>query len=490
VATSAQQVDRRLVPAQPRMLVGGDWVGARSGATATDLDPSTGAELCELPAGDAADVDDAVRAARDAAAGWAATTPDRRSQALWRLAQLVEEHAEELAQLDALEGGKPIATARRIDLPAAAQMLRYWAGWPTKIEGSTMPLSVPGAWHAFTRREPLGVAGVILPWNAPALFVAWKVGAALACANAVVLKPAAETPLSALRIGELALTAGLAPGVLNVVTGGAAAGAALAAHDGVDRIAFTGSVQTGRRVAQAALGDLKRVSLELGGKSPNVVCADADLAAAVPGAANACFFNQGCVCAAGSRLFVHESVFDEVLAGVCAAAERLRVGPAAEPSTRIGPLVSAPHRERVAALVDRGLDAGARAAIGGEPAQGPGFFYPPTVLVDVDPQLPVAREEVFGPVVVAAPFRELGEVVERCNDTAYGLAAGVWTRDLRTAHELVGAIRAGTVWVNAYNVVDPSLPFGGMGQSGWGRDLGREAVELFTETKAVCMRTG
>ncbi|HTB50658.1 MAG TPA: aldehyde dehydrogenase family protein [Solirubrobacteraceae bacterium] len=474
-----------------RMLIGEDWVQAGSGESLIDIDPATCEPLAEVPAGDAADIDAAVGAARQARAGWAGASPDRRSRVLWRMSELVEQHADELALLDTLDSGKPLLSARGIDLPAAAQMLRYWAGWPTKIEGATIPISTPGSYQSYTLCEPVGVVGVIVPWNAPALFVAWKVGAALACGNTVVLKPAEETPLSALRLAELGLEAGLPAGALNVVTGfGETAGAALAAHPDVDKVAFTGSVETGRRVVGSALGNLKKVSLELGGKSPNIIFSDADLASAIPGAASAIFFNQGCVCAAGSRLFVHESVFDEVIAGVIAAAERIRLGPGIDPHTRMGPLVSEAQRDRVSGLVRSGVEAGARPVTGGRCREGPGFFYEPTVLLDVEPDMRVVREEIFGPVVVAEPFGEVEEVIAKANDTAYGLAAGVWTRELATVHALAMRIRAGTVWVNTYNVVDPALPFGGVRQSGWGRDLGRAALDLYTETKAVCIRVG
>ncbi len=493
MATSALPQPSAWLQASKRMLIGEHWVDGARHRTFSDLDPSSGELLAEVPAGDGADIDAAVAAARACVEGaaWRSMTPDGRSRVLWRWGELVEEHADELAMLDTLDNGKPLVIARRIDLPAAAQMIRYWAGWPSKLEGATIPVSTAGVHHAYTRRDPVGVVGIIIPWNAPALFVAWKVGAALACGNAVVLKPAEDTPLSALRMAELALAAGLPPGALNVVTGfGETAGAALAAHADVDKIAFTGSVQTGRLIVRAALANMKKVSLELGGKSPNVILPDADLSRAIPGAANAIFFNQGTVCAAGSRLFVHESVYDEVLAGVCAAAERITLGPGVEAATRMGPLISREHRERVAGLVDAGLAGGARAATGARSCDRPGFFYPPTVLVDAARDSPVVRQEIFGPVVVVAPFCDLDEAIKQANDTTYGLAAAVWTKDLASAHRFADRVKAGTIWVNTYNLVDPALPFGGVGQSGWGRDLGREALDLYTQTKAVAMRVG
>jgi phenylacetaldehyde dehydrogenase len=492
MATLATQVPPEWIAAPKRMLFGGEWVEAASRETLVSIDPSDGSTLAEVPSGGPADVDAAVACARAAfeAPSWAHMTPDARSVVLWRLADLVEAHAEELALLDTLDGGKPLATARRIDLPFTARLLRYWAGWPARIEGASVRLSLPIAHHAFTSREPLGVVGVIAPWNAPSMFVAWKAAAALACGNTVVFKPAEETSLSALRIAELALEAGLPPGALNVVTGfGERAGAALAAHPDVDKVAFTGSVETGRSVVAGALGNLKRVSLELGGKSANVVCADADLDAAIAGAAHAIFFNQGCVCAAGARLYVQEPVYEAVLEGVVRAAEAIRVGPARDLGTRMGPLISGAQRERVAGLVSAALDGGARALTGARAADGAGFFYEPTVLVDAAGAR-VAREEVFGPVLVVERFGDLDEAIALANDSEYGLAAGIWSRDVAVAHRFAQAARAGTVWVNAFHLVDAALPFGGFGQSGWGRDLGREAIDLYTETKAVCMRLG
>ncbi len=474
------------------MLIGSDWVPAKSGETFTDVNPSTGGPLVEVPSGDKADVDAAVATARRTfeEGSWRKMSPDERGRLLWRIADLVEKHADEIALLDTLENGKPLTMAKIVDLPMSAQMFRYWAGWPTKLEGATIPVSMPfGEYHAYTQREPAGVVGLIIPWNFPSVFIGWKVGAALACGNTVVLKPAEETSLSALRISELMLEAGLPEGVLNVVTGyGETAGAALASHPDVDKVAFTGSVETGKLIVQAAVGNLKRVSLELGGKSPNIVFADADLETTIPGVAGAIFFNAGCVCTAGSRLFVHKSLFDDVVGGLSGAASSIKLGPGIDPETQMGPVVSEAQLQKVTGLVESGLADGAKPATGGKPADREGFFYEPTVLVDVKPEMRVVQEEIFGPVVVAQPFDDVDELIKQANTSEYGLAAGMWTSDVQKAHRVAAEIRAGTVWVNCYNMIDPALPFGGFKQSGWGRDLGREALDLYTQTKAVCIK--
>lgn len=481
---------RRFLDAPKRLLIGGEWVEAASGETFSALDPATGETLAELPAGSAADVDAAVGAARQAFDdGWATLNPTARSQLLWSVADTIEAHAEELAVLESLDTGKPVAMARQIDVPSTAAWFRYWAGWPTKIEGATVPLSIPfGEWHAYTRREPVGVVAAITPWNFPLLYNAWKAAPPLACGNTVVLKPAEDTSLTTLRIGELMLEAGIPAGVFNVVTGdGPSAGAPLAAHPGVDKVGFTGSAETGRLIVDAARGNLKRVSLELGGKSPNIVFADADLEQAIPGAANAIFFNQGEVCTAGSLLYVERSVFDQVVEGVCAQAAGIRLGPGLDPETQMGPLVSAQHLDKVSGLVASGVAGGGRAATGGKRPDGRGYFYEPTVLVDAGAELDVVREEVFGPVVVAIPFDDVDEIAAVANNTRFGLAAGFWTRDLSRAHRLAARLKAGNVYVNCFNMVDVALPFGGYKESGWGRDLGKDAIDLYTETKSVVM---
>ncbi|HET6346986.1 MAG TPA: aldehyde dehydrogenase family protein, partial [Myxococcota bacterium] len=420
---------------KPRpMLIGAEWRAALSGKTFTTYDPATGEALCEVAEGDGRDIDQAVATARSAfeAGTWPKLTPADRGRLIWKVGDLIDAHREELALLETLDNGKPLSVARAADVPLSAEMFRYMAGWCTKLEGSTIPLSVPGAqYFAYTQREPVGVVGQIIPWNFPLLMAAWKLAPALATGCTVVLKPAEQTPLSALRLGELILEAGIPPGVVNVVPGfGPSAGAALAAHPNVDKIAFTGSTEVGKLIVQAAAGNLKKVTLELGGKSPNVVLADADLDVAIPGAANAIFFNHGQVCSAGSRLYVEERVFDRVVEGVSDIARRLRLGAGSDPSTQMGPLVSEEQHRRVCGYLRAGVAEGARARAGGHPVDRPGYFVEPTVLVDTRPDMQVVREEIFGPVVTAMPFADPGSLVQEANDGPYGLAAGIWTRDV------------------------------------------------------------
>ena len=480
-----------------RMLVGDGWVDAASGQAFELYNPATGEVLTTVAAGDKVDVDRAVGAARGALDdGWGGLPPAQRSKLLWRLGDLVDEHTEELAQLEALDNGMPVGVATAFVM-IAADTLRYMAGWATKIEGTTMSLSVPytpGAeYHAYTRREPVGVVGAIIPWNYPVTAATWKLGPALAAGNAVVLKPAEQALLSVLRLGELALEAGFPPGAINIVTGlGEQAGAALAAHPGVDKVSFTGSNEVGKLIVRAAADtNLKKVSLELGGKSPNIIFQDADLEAAIPGAANAIFFNQGQNCAAGSRLYVQRPVFDQVMSGVSDAARQIKVGPGLDPTTQMGPLVSAEQLDRVLGYLRSGYQQGARAACGGDRLNGDhygkGYFVQPTVLVDTSSEMKVVTEEIFGPVVAAIPFDDPEEIVPAANDSVYGLVAGVWTRDVSKAHRVAAHLKAGTVWVNTYNIFDASMPFGGYKQSGWGRELGQAAVLEYTQTKSVCV---
>ena len=476
--------------ATPRkLLVDGRWVAASSGKTFDSIDPATGEVLARVAEGDKADIDLAVRAARRAfeSGPWSKMTASERGRVIWKLADLLEQHTEEFAELETLDNGKPISVSRVADVPLAVDLFRYMAGWATKIEGSTIPIA--GPFLAYTRREPIGVVGQIIPWNFPLLMAAWKLGPALATGCTIVLKPAEQTPLSALRLGELALEAGLPPGVLNIVTGfGETAGAALAAHPDVDKIAFTGSTEVGKLIVQAAAGNLKKVTLELGGKSPNIVFDDADVNKATAGAANAIFFNHGQCCCAGSRLFIEDKIFDKVVEGVSESAKKIRVGPGMNTDTQMGPLVSEEQFRRVCGYMEAGLNEGAKAVVGGKKVGNRGYFVEPTVLVNTNPKMKVVQEEIFGPVVTAMPFKSIDEIAAEANNTNYGLAAGIWTKDIGKAHSLANKLKAGTVWVNCYNVFDAAMPFGGYKQSGWGREMGKEALELYTETKAVCVK--
>jgi len=473
-----------------KLLIDGEWQDAASGKTFETIDPATGERLADVAHGEAADIDRAVRAARRALEGdWGSMTPSQRSKIIWRIGELIDEHTDELAQLESLDNGKPVGVARVADVPGAAEMFRYMAGWATKIEGRTIPLSVPGAaWHAYTLHEPVGVVGQIIPWNFPLLMASWKLAPALAAGCAIVLKPAEQTPLTALRLGELMLEAGLPRGAVNIVTGYGDAGAALAEHDGVDKIAFTGSTEVGKLIVKAASGNLKRLTLELGGKSPNIVFADADPELAIVGATNAIFFNHGQSCSAGSRLYVERKLFDRVVEGVAAAASKIKLGPGLDETTQMGPLVSDEQFQRVTGYLESGYKEGARAAVGGSRFGDRGFFVEPTVLVDTTPDMKVVREEIFGPVVTAAPFDDPNEIAPVANDTVYGLAAGIWTNDLSKAHRMAASLNAGSVWINCYQVFDPALPFGGYKQSGWGREMGLEAVTNYLESKAVCIQ--
>jgi phenylacetaldehyde dehydrogenase len=475
-----------------KLLIGGRWADAASGETFTTPNPATGEVLATLASAGAEDIDRAVKAARAAFEGpWSRMTPSDRGRAIWKIGDLIVEHADELAQLETLDVGKPLVIARAADIPLAADLFHYMAGWATKIEGNTIDISVPYApgaqFLAYTRREPIGVVGQIVAWNFPLLLAAWKLGPALATGNSVVLKPAEQASLSVLRLAELVAEAGVPDGVVNVVTGfGETAGAALAAHDGVDKVAFTGSGAVGKLVVQAAAGNLKKVSLELGGKSPNVVFADADIEAAIAGAANAIFFNHGQCCTAGSRLYVEQERFDDVVDGVAEVAKSIKLGDGMLPDTQMGPLVSEEQLDRVTAFLDSGRAEGAEMVTGGGRVGDRGYFVEPTVVTNTRPVMAIVREEVFGPVVVAQPFQDLDEIAALANDTPYGLSAAVWTRDNAKAHSMAKRLRAGTVWLNCYHIYDAAMPFGGYKQSGWGREMGHEVLEAYTEVKAVC----
>ncbi len=475
-----------------QLFIDGQWVDAASGETFETTNPATGETLATVAAGDVSDIDRAVRAARRAFEDgpWGRLTPSDRGRIIWKIGDLILDHLDELAQLETLDNGKPYSVARVADVPLAADLFHYMAGWATKIEGNSINISVPYApganFHAYTMREPIGVVGQIVPWNFPLLMAAWKLGPALATGNCIVLKPAEQTPLSALRLADLIAEAGVPDGVVNVVTGfGETAGAALAAHDDVDKVAFTGSTEVGRLIVQAAAGNLKKLTLELGGKSPNIVLDDAS-PDAIAGAANAIFFNHGQCCVAGSRLYVQQDRFDEVVDGVAEIAKSIKVGDGLDPDTQMGPLVSDEQLQRVTGYLESGQREGATALSGGHRSGSRGYFVEPTVLTNTRPDMRVVREEIFGPVVVAAPFQSLDDIAKLANDTPYGLGAGIWTKDISKAHVLAKKIKAGTIYINCYNIFDAALPFGGYKQSGWGREMGHEVLEAYTEVKAVC----
>lgn len=490
VAPVNEQVSKFI--ASPRkMLINGKWVDSVSGKTFPTYDPSTGKEMAYIAEGDKADINLAVTAARNAfeKGPWRKMSASERGRLIWKLGDLLEKYTEEFAQLESLDNGKPVGVARVADVPLAVDLFRYMAGWATKIEGNTIPISARGKYFAYTLREPVGVVGQIIPWNFPLLMAAWKLGPALAAGCTVILKPAEQTPLSAIRLGELFMEAGFPEGVVNVVPGyGETAGAALAAHNDVDKVAFTGSTEVGKIILKAAAGNLKKVSLELGGKSPNVVFKDADMKTAIPGAAMAIFFNHGQCCCAGSRLYVEKDAFDEVVEGVAEQAKQIKLGPGMNPDTQMGPLVSDEQMARVTSYIESGLKEGAKAVVGGKRHGDKGYFVEPTVLVNTHEDMKCVKEEIFGPVVAAIPFERTDEMVERANNNPYGLAAAVWTKDISKAHRMAHDLRAGTVWINCYNVFDAAMPFGGYKESGWGREMGHDALELYTETKAVCTK--
>jgi len=478
-----------LVDRSKRMLIGGEWVEALDGATFNTVNPSDGRALASLAKGSAVDVDRAVQAARVAleSSAWATASPFDRQEILLRLAELVDANFEELATLDSLEFGSPISRTRMLRRRAVG-LLRYYAGQAVDIHGDTIQNSLPSDMFSYTVKEPVGVVGAIIPWNGPLVVAIWKIAPALAAGCTVVLKPSEEASLSPLRLGELMVEAGVPAGVVNVVTGHGDVGAALTSHPGVDKVTFTGSTETGKRIVQASADSMKRLSLELGGKSPNIVFADADLERAVAGAAMAVFANSGQICVAGSRMFVEAPIYDEFVQRVADFGAGLRLGVSLDPATELGPLVSERQFARVSSYISAAHDEGAVAVDAKDPTRAPndaGFYVPPTVFADVTDDMTIAREEVFGPVIAALPFTDVEEVVARANQSEFGLSSGVWTSDIGKAQRVARRLKTGTVWVNTYQSMDPAIPFGGYKMSGFGRESGRHHIEEFLETKAI-----
>lgn len=476
-----------------QLLIAGEWTAGTGNTTFETLDPATGEVLGTAVEATATDVDDAVEAATRAFAdrGWAETTPAARARLLWRIADLIDENADELAELESRDQGQSVAFAR-MNMAGSAEMLRYFAGWCTKMTGTTNPVSVPGMLH-YTRREPVGVCALITPWNFPLAIAVWKLAPALAAGNTVILKPAEQTPLSTARLAELCMEAGVPGGVVNVLTGGPEAGQRLVEHAGVDKVSFTGSTEVGRSIVAASAGNLKRVTLELGGKAPSIVMADADIDAAVSGNLLGGLVNSGQACAAYGRFYVDRSRADEFTEKLSAAMSSITMGPGTSPDTQLGPLVSAAHREKVEGYVTSGVEQGAEVVVGGRRGDGDlagGFFFEPTLMVGVEHDMKVARDEVFGPVLPVIAYEDADELVEWANDTEYGLVACVWTSDVARGHRMAGQIRAGEVFVNTMPVLDPAAPWGGFKSSGWGREMTGEALDAYTETKGVWVNIG
>lgn len=471
-------------------LIGGQWVHAYSGETIDVEDPASEEIITAIPRCGAEEVDAAVRAARLAfeSASWSRMRPIDRGRLLESIARKIEDHADELALLESIDTGKPVAFAKMLDIPSTVEVFRYMSGWCSKMHGETLPVSFDGReYHAYTRREPVGVVGAITPWNYPLALGAWKIASALAAGCTVVLKPAELTSLSSLRLAELCLEAGLPEGVLNVVTGyGHEVGKALALHNGVNKVTFTGSTAVGKQIAEYSLGNMKRVTLELGGKSPSIVFDDADLERVGPGAALAIFFNSGQICFAASRLLVQEKVYDQVVEAVAAAAQSFKLGNGRDADTMLGPLVSRKQQERVLDYCASGIAQGAELVTGGKRHGDKGYFVEPTVFANTNPSMKIVQEEIFGPVVSIMPFKEMDDALKLANDSVYGLAANVWTRDINKAHKMAARLEAGSVWINCHGIIDAAAPFGGFKQSGWGREVSAEGLYAYTETKTVC----
>jgi aldehyde dehydrogenase (NAD+) len=490
ITTQFTPTETTVTPTATQLLINNCWVSSESGKTFATVNPSTGEEICQVAAADATDVDKAVQAARKAfeQGPWRKMHASERGRFLYRFADLIEKNADELARLEALDNGKPVSVAKRVDVAKSAACYRYFAGWADKVQGKTIPID--GEFFCYTRHEPIGVVGQIIPWNYPMLMQAWKLAPALATGNTVVMKPAEQTPLSALRVGELILEAGFPEGVVNLLPGfGPTAGAAIARHMDVDKVAFTGSTEIGRLILEAAAkSNLKRVTLELGGKSPNIIFQDTDLDEAVEGAHLGIFSNQGQICCAGSRVFVEEKIYDQFIEKSVARAKKRAVGDPFDPKTEQGPQVDQTQFDKVMGYIASGQGEGATLACGGKRVGNRGYFIEPTVFADVQDGMRIAREEIFGPVMSVIPFKDVDEVITRANRTIYGLAAGVWTRDIKKAHAIANGVRAGTVWVNCYNVLDTRAPFGGFKQSGSGRELGEYGLQEYTEVKTVIVK--
>jgi aldehyde dehydrogenase (NAD+) len=473
-----------------KLLINNRWIASESGKTFATVNPATGEEICQIAEADAADVDKAVRAARAALerGAWRKTLASERGRMLHRLADLIEKHADELARLESLDNGKPVSVAKAVDVAATVGCYRYFAGWADKVHGKTIPID--GNFFCYTKHEPVGVVGQIIPWNFPMLMQAWKLAPALATGNTVVMKPAEQTPLSALRIGELIVEAGFPEGVVNLLPGfGPTAGAAIANHMDVDKVAFTGSTEVGHLIMEAAAkSNLKRVTLELGGKSPNIIFADTDLDEAVEGAHFGLFFNHGQCCCAGSRVFVEDEIYDRFVERSGERAKKRKVGDPFDPTTEQGPQVDQAQFDKVMGYIESGRNEGAELVCGGSRVGDRGYFIQPTVFADVRDEMKIAKDEIFGPVMSIIPFKSLDEVVVRANRTTYGLAAAVWTRNIKKAHAVADSVRAGTVWVNCYNVLDTRAPFGGFKQSGIGRELGEYGLQQYTEVKTVTVK--